>query len=75
MPIESLNRGIQLALVTKCYECEAFGAARLAVGDDFDPFNRAVGGEEISNVFLGSGVGQVAHIDVHLYYFLVTPSQ
>ena len=59
-----------MALVAERDECKSLGSARFAVGDDFDPFNRSISGEEASNVFFSSGVGQVAHVDVHFCLFL-----
>ena len=68
--VECFDRSIQLALVAEGHECESFGSAGFAVGDDFDPFDRSISGEEASNVFFSSGVGQVAHVDVHFCLFL-----
>jgi hypothetical protein len=68
--IESFDGSVQLALVAERHESESLGSACLAVGDDFDPFNRSISGEESSNVFFSSGVGQVAHVDVHFSRFL-----
>jgi hypothetical protein len=68
--VECLDRSVQLALVAEGHKRESLGSACFAVGDDFDPFNRSISGEEASNVFFSSGVGQVAHVDVHFCLFL-----
>ena len=39
------------------------------ISDDFDPFDGSIGGEEAVEVFFRSGVGQVAHVDVHFCLF------
>jgi len=44
--VESLDGSVQLALVAESHESKSFGSAGFAVGDDFDPFNRSVSGEE-----------------------------
>ena len=67
--IERFDRSIHLALVAERHECKSFGSACLAVGDDFYPFDRSISGEEASNVFFSSSVGQVAHVNIHLIQF------
>lgn len=67
--IERFNSRVQLALVAEGNESESFGSAGFAVGDDFNPFDRAVCGEESGDVFFSSGIGQVAHVDVHFCLF------
>jgi hypothetical protein len=67
--IERFDCCVQLGLVAEGYESESFGSAGFAVGDDFDPFDGAVCGEESRDVFFSSGVGQVAHVDVHFCLF------
>jgi len=67
--VKGLDGRVQLGLVTECHEGEAFGLAGLTVGDDFDPFDRSKSGEEAGDVSFSSGVGQVAHVNVHLIRF------
>ncbi len=67
--VKRFDRSVQLALVAERHECKSFGSAGFAVGDDLDPFNGAVSGKETGNVFFGSGVGQVAHINIHFIQF------
>jgi hypothetical protein len=44
--IESFDGSIQLALVAESHESKSLGSAGFAVGDDFNPFNGSVSGEE-----------------------------
>lgn len=73
--VEGFNSRIELALITEGNKREAFRAARFTVGDDFDPVNGAKLCEEVCDVFFGSRVGQVAHIDVHFLVLLIAPLQ
>lgn len=70
--VEAFNGRVELGLIAEGHERKSLGLAGIAVGNDFDPFNGAVCGEEVGDVSFGCCVGQVAHINVHLFYF-VTP--
>ncbi len=67
--VESLDGCVQLGLVTERHESKSLGLPGFTVGDDFDPFNRSESGEECGNVSFSSGVGQIAHVDIHLIQF------
>ncbi len=45
--VESFNGRVELALVTESHECKSFGLPGVTVGDDLDPFNWAMCGEEV----------------------------
>ena len=68
--VEAFDGRIELGLVTKCNERESLGLSGITIGDDFDPFDGAVFGEEVRDVSFSCCVGQVAHINVHLFYFM-----
>jgi len=64
--VECLDGIVEAALVSECDECEAFGLSGVAVSDDFDAFDGAEFGEENVEIVFGSGVGQVAHVNIHI---------
>ena len=68
--VEGFNSRIQLGLVAEGHESETLGLSGLAIGDDFDPFDRSKSGKETSDVSFSSSVGQVAHVDIHCLQFL-----
>jgi hypothetical protein len=67
--VESFDCRIELGLVTKCHERESLGLSGFTISDDFNPFDGAVCGEEVGDFFCCC-VGQIAHINVHLFYFM-----
>src|SRR5690606_26483448 len=67
--IEGFDCRIQLGLVAEGHKGKTFGLSGFTVGDDFHPFNRAVGREKARNIFFSRSVGQVAHVNIHLIRF------
>ena len=54
-------------------ETEAAGAAGLAIVDQADALDLAVGGEEVAQLVLGGGVGQITDVDLRQFVTLSVP--
>ena len=65
--VEAFDGRIELGLVTECHERKSLGLSGITVGNDFDPFDGSVCGEEVGDVSFSCCVGQIAHINVHLF--------
>lgn len=70
--IKGLDSLIDARLISESNKTKSFWTAGLTVRDQFHILNFAKIGKEIINIGFGGGVGQIAYVNIHFFFFLIT---